>query len=268
MSHSSREAYPSLDVILPAGGRIDGEFAKTTREEYKALIAWEGKTILRRTLETFEQLEGVGRRVVIGGERVRTEAQSHGAEGVLEEGASGPENIFRGLEWLQAQERPAARVLIATTDLPFLSAESIRAFVQACPQEADISIPIISANAFETQFPGTASAYVPLKSGSVTVGCVFMLSPEALLRARGHIETLFEARKSNLALARVVGMSTILRLLTKRLDVHHIEARCSRVLGVRGVGVRGAPPELAYDMDTLEDFLSVCRHKAEREETV
>lgn len=224
----------SFDVILPAGGRIEGAFAEATGVTYKALIPWDESTLLRRIVETFRATPGVGRIVVIGGEEVGDEAKRREVDGVLSEGMSGPENIFRGLDWLQRQSNPAQRVVVATTDLPFLTQEGVSSFLEACPLEAEIAVPIIHAKDFEARYPNTGSTYVPIRQGSVTVGCVFQLSPEALLRARPHIEQLFEVRKSQIALARIVGFRTLFRLLTRSLEVKHIEARCEKLLRCRG----------------------------------
>ncbi|MCX6381776.1 MAG: nucleotidyltransferase family protein [Armatimonadetes bacterium] len=257
-----------VDVILPAGGRISGEFAEFAGVESKALIQWGERTILQRTLETFRALEGVNRVTVIGGGEVLEQAREYGVEGVVQEGSSGPENIFRGLEWLRAQENPAERVVIATTDLPFLSPAAVAHFLNACRDEVHIGVPVIWGKTFDARFPGTVSEYVPLKEGQVTVGCVFQISPEALFRARKQIETLFEARKNIFAMARAVGMGTILRLLTRQLAVRHIEDRCQKAIGCSGYAVMDAHPELAYDIDTIEDYRIALKHFAESEQSL
>lgn len=253
-----------VDVILPAGGRISGEFANLAGTETKALIPWGSRTILQRTLETFRAIEGVNRVAVIGGAEVLTQAQESGAEGVVREGATGPENIYRGLEWLRSQPDPADRVVIATTDLPFLSPQAVIEFLNACRDDAHIGVPVIRGEVFDAHFPNTVSEYVSLKEGNVTIGCVFQISPEALFQARSQIERLFEARKNILAMARAVGAGTILRLLTKQLAVRHIEARCQKTIGCSGYAVMDAHPELAYDIDTVEDYKIALKHFAER----
>ncbi len=254
-----------VDVILPAGGRISGEFAELAGVETKALIRWGERTILQRTLETFHSIDGVNRVTVIGGDDVLEQAREYEVEGVVREGGSGPENIFRGLEWLRAQPNPADRVVIATTDLPFLTPQAVAHFLNACRDEAHIGVPVVRGEVFDTHFPNTVSEYVSLKEGQVTIGCVFQISPEALFRARPQIEQLFEARKNILAMARTVGVGTILRLLTKQLAVRHIEARCQKAIGCSGYAVMDAHPELAYDIDTIEDYKIALKHFAERE---
>ena len=81
----------------------------------------------------------------------------------------------------------------------------------------------------------------------------FLVRPDALRRSRVQIERVFAARKSQPAMARLLGPVFIARFLTRRLSVAHIEARCGHILGCRGQAVRGAAPELAFDIDTMDD---------------
>jgi len=83
-----RAALERVDVILPAGGRIDGEFAQRVGTEVKALARFAGETILQRTVNTLRTTGSVRRIVVIGGDEAKAEALACGADGAP--GASGP----------------------------------------------------------------------------------------------------------------------------------------------------------------------------------
>ena len=97
------EQPEKFDVILPAGGRITGEFAQQAGVDIKALIDFYGETILRRTIHTLRATDRVGRIVVIGPQPTLNEALKAGANGLIIEGESGPDNILRGLQWLRQQ---------------------------------------------------------------------------------------------------------------------------------------------------------------------
>ncbi|HZT43769.1 MAG TPA: nucleotidyltransferase family protein, partial [Chthonomonadaceae bacterium] len=191
-----------IDAVLPAGGRISGAFAREAGAEIKALIRLEGRTLLRRMIEALRATGRIGRIVVIGPEEALIEAQACGADAAISEGATGPENIYRGLEWLRAQEpAPPSRVLILTTDLPFITPEAIIAFLDSCSPDADIAIPIVTREAFEARFPGTESIYTHLRDGAFTLGCAFLVSLETVLRCRPQVEGAFQARKSQWQMA-------------------------------------------------------------------
>ena len=88
------------DVVLPAGGRIAGDFAQQAGTEIKALIRFDEETILRRTIRALRASECIGRITVIGPEEVLEEARDSGADLMLSEGKTGPDNIYRGLDGL------------------------------------------------------------------------------------------------------------------------------------------------------------------------
>lgn len=245
----------NLDVILPAGGRISGEFAAETGVSAKALISIHGATVLERTLDAVRETGRVRRAVVIGPREVADHPSSRSADAMLPEGGnSGPANILRGIEWLREQGSSADRVLVVTTDLPFLTSDAIVAFVDSCPADADLCAPLVSKGEFEARFPGSANQYVALTDGDWTMGCGFLVNPEAMIANRHHLERAFAARKSQVGMARLLGLGFILRFLTHRLSVAHIEARCAGMLGCSAKGVAGSAPELAFDMDTTAEY--------------
>lgn len=246
-----------VDAILPAGGRIGEEFAARAGAEVKALIPISGETVLERTIRTLKSTGRVDRVVVIGPEEVAAHPASRAADHVLAEGvSSGPANIIRGLQWLHDSDgRHAERVLVVTTDLPFLTAHGINAFLDACDPSADICAPLITRESFESAYPGSHNEYVALADGSFTMGCAFLVNPEAILRNRDLIERAFGARKSQLRMARLLGLGFIVRFAAGRLRVSHIEQRCGALLGCSGRAIRGCDPELAYDIDKPEEWL-------------
>ncbi len=288
-------APPLLDVILPAGGRISGEFARMAGTEIKALIELDGETILRRAISTLRATGRIGRIAVIGPEAVLAEAQASGADILLPEGESGPDNILRGLSALQCGEEEKKRrreeekkgtrnreqgteekflstinyqlsttskVLILTTDLPFLTADALNKFLEVCPPDADIALPIMTEAEFTSRFPGTSNEYARLRDGGYTLGCAFVVDGAALLRNESHLRALFDARKSQWQMARLIGLGTILKFVTRRLTVEELEAKASAIAGCRGIAIRHSPPELAYDIDLPAEYEYARRHSA------
>lgn len=248
----------SVDVILPAGGRIAGEFAQHANTTIKALIRLGGgETILSQTIAALRASGRTGRIVVVGpAGDAGLQAAASGADALLPEGETGPDNIFRALAHLQTGENsaPARPALIVTTDLPFASAEAIAGFLNACPDDADLCVPVIERAAYEARFPGTQNEWVRLVDGEWTVGGASLVRPDALERSRPHLERVFAARKNQVAMARLLGPVFVARFLLRRLGVPHIERRCSDLIRVRGVAVRGGDPVLAFDIDTPKEW--------------
>ncbi len=244
-----------IDVLLPAGGRIDGEFAEDVGVNVKALIEIDGLTVLERTMDALRSTGIVRRVIVVGPEEIAKHHCAELADAVLPEGGdSGPANILKGIEWIQSDGARPDRVLVLTTDLPFLTPQAIAAFVGSCPSDADVCAPLVSKSAFEKRFPGSQNEYVKLADGAWTMGCGFMVSPSAFQANREHIERVFAARKSQIGMARILGLRFIARFLCGRLTVDDIERRCSQMLGCSGKAIRESPPELAYDLDNVREY--------------
>ena len=266
-SRRQSDSLEAVDVVLPAGGRIAGEFARISGQDIKALISLQDKTVLRRTIATLETLRAagrVGKIVAVGPEAAQREARDAGADAALPEGGSGPDNFFRGMDALEPRSS-GSRVLIVATDLPFLTADSVSRFLDACPRRADVAVPVISRAAMERRFPGLPGAYVPLREGPVTTGCVFLVNPDALRRNRAHIEAIFAARKNQIAMARLLGAGFLIKYALRRLAVGDIEAQCRRILDCSGAAILDSSPELAFDMDTPEEYQYAKAHAAEIE---
>jgi GTP:adenosylcobinamide-phosphate guanylyltransferase len=258
---SSAAAAPlteTVHAILPAGGRIAGGFADAAGVTIKTLIRGsDGQTLLARIIEALRKSGRVERIAVVGThDDPGLRAAAARADTLLPEGDSGPDNIFRALDWLRAgSDSPLPqRVLIVTTDLPFVTPDAIADLIDRCSPEADICVPVIERDEFERRFPGSINEWVRLRDGQWTIGGAFLVRPDALLRSRVQIDRAFAARKSQLAMARLLGPIFIARFLTRRLGVADIEARCARILGCRGQAVRSAAPELAFDIDTVDDW--------------
>jgi hypothetical protein len=249
-----------LDVILPAGGRLNGAFADEAGVSIKALIRIGGQTVLERTVATLRATGIVDRIVVVGPSELALHPATRGADAVLPDGDCGPDNILRGIDWLEAQGGASLRVIVVTTDLPFLTADAVRAFVEACPPSGEICVPILRCEAFTERFPDSPATFAPLADGQWTMACGFLLDPNAVRRNHLRIRQVFAARKSEFTMARLLGPLFVLRYLTRRLRVEDIERRCTAILRCRGVAVRNARPEMAADIDTVEDYRYAVTH--------
>jgi len=247
-----------IDAILPAGGRIRGSFAGEAGTEVKALIEFGGRTLAERTIDALRGTGCIERIVVVGAEEIVSHPGVRAADAALnsDPSNSGPTNIIQGLQWLREArggEHPD-RALVVTTDLPFLSPDAVIGFIELCPEDADICVPLISREEYVTAHPGATNLFVPMRDGQWTIGCAFLVRPEAIERNRDIIERVFRARKSQIGMARLLGIGLIARFLTRRLTVPMIEERCRAILGCSARAIRGCSAELAFDVDYYEDY--------------
>lgn len=250
-----REAeMTNLDVIVPAGGVLPQEFARVVGTSSKALISLDGRTILKTTLGILRDSERINRVVVIGPKEIENSVSPTEADVVLPELNSGPENIYKGLYWLNRTDTPPENILVLTADLPFITKPALEKFLDMCPPNRDICVPLISREDFNEVFPNTDATFVGLKDGVWTTGCAFVFNAGALQKARPHIEKVFEQRKSKLGMARLLGLKFVWKWRTKTLTVKDIEEKVQSLTGCQGAAVFNSPAELAFDIDYLEDY--------------
>jgi GTP:adenosylcobinamide-phosphate guanylyltransferase len=244
---------PTYDAILPAGGRIDADFAAKVGTDVKALIKFGDETILERTLSALQGTGRIGRTIVIGGDEVLIHVDGK-ATHVLPEGSSGPENILKGLKFLLAQPDPPSKVFVITTDLPFLTPEIVTRYIDSCPQQKDICVPLISKKEWFERFPNSTATFATIADGTWTTGCAYLIDVDALQRAMPQIERVFDNRKSIFGMAKLLGPVFLFRYVTKTLTVPDVEAKIVSMLGCTGAAIRNAPTELAYDIDAFDDY--------------
>jgi len=250
----------TYDAILPAGGTIDPAFAAKVDTSNKALIRFGENTILQQTIESLRASGRVGRIVVIGTPEVLASEAVKGADHTLEAGGSGPENILKGLKFLVGQPNAPEKVMIVTTDMPFLSPQVVSSFIDLCPKDKHICVPLVTKADYQARFPDSTSTFVPLQDNVWTVGGAYVMDSQAFQTSLPHIEKVFANRKSKLGMAKLLGPLFLYKFLRKKLTVADIEGKIQGMLGCTGCAVLNSPPELAYDIDYLDDYEYALQH--------
>lgn len=243
----------TYDAIVPAGGTIDATFAGQVQTDQKALIQFGGRTMLDAVLSALRQSGMIRDIVVVGSKDVQDRAANFAGIG-LDQGSSGPDNIFRGLDKLQQKNPDLHNVLVATCDLPFLTGDIVRRYLELCPSDKDICVPVIEATDFNKAYPGTSSTFVTTKDGTFTIGGMFLMNAKMMPVIRPSIEKVFAKRKSKLGMAALIGPAFAYKYLTKTLTIRDLERKIETMLGCTGKAVVGAPVELAYDIDYQDDY--------------
>ena len=243
-----------FDAIGPAGGHIDAEFAAKVGTSSKALIKFGEETILERTIRSLQETGRVDRVFVSGSPEVQASEAAKIATKVVPAGNSGPESILFALKSLMAEPNPPKKVVVITCDLPFLTPELLTQFIDACPKTVDVCMPLITRSQYQTRFPHSSSTFIPLQDDTWTAGNVYLMDVAALEKAMPHLEKVFKVRKSKLGMAKLLGVSFLIRFIRKTLTVPIVEAKLKQILGCSGAPVLNCAPELAYDIDDFEDY--------------
>jgi molybdopterin-guanine dinucleotide biosynthesis protein A len=244
----------TFDAILPAGGYIEPEFAAQVGTNCKALIRFGDETILERTIRALRDTGRVGRIVLSGTDEVLASDAAKLVDKAVKAGRSGPESILFALKTLLAEPDPPKKVVVLTTDLPFLTPKLLTDFIDACPKDVDVCMPLITKGQYMSRFPHSSATFIPLKDDTWTAGNTYLMDVQALQNSMPHLEAVFKVRKSKLGMAKLLGPVFLYKFIRKQLTIPMVEAKLKQILGCTGSPVLNCAPELAYDIDDHEDY--------------
>jgi len=243
-----------VKAVVTAGGRIEDPFAAEAGTSVKALAQVHGTTMLDRILGAL-RAAGATRIALVGGSEVRAAAGER-VERFIDESPSGSQNMLRAL---RAWPEDGAPLLYATSDLPYVTAGAIADFVRRVPA-ATLSIPLAEYADFAARFPGAPEAGIVLAGERVVNGGVFLLPAGSAEPLAAIATQFFDARKRPWQMAGLVGIGILLRFILRRLSIADLENRARRTLGLRALGIRNSAPELAFDVDTENEYRYARAH--------
>jgi len=237
-------------VIVPAGGTIDGSYSEAAGTKIRCLAPIGNSCVLQRVVTVLRATTAISTIVVAAPDEVHQKVD--GVDFWALSGSLGTDSIRNALKCLEGTER----VLICTSDLPFLTPEAVADFIERSDPTADISIGLVKARDYNQTFPDSpASTFVSLKeTGPITIGCLFFLTKAGQNRVDPWLDRLFNARKSLLQSALLLGPIVVGQLITRRLSIKSLQHRAKQLIGLNVDIVLDVSPQLAFDIDTLEDY--------------
>ena len=239
-----------INVAIAAGGRIGGAFAAEVGTEVKALAPIGASTILERTISAAAAL-GARRIVVLGDAEVAARCDRR-VERVLPDYGEGAANMLACLRAFR-DDTAASAILLLACDLPFLTAAALHRYLEAIPAEA-VALGICSGDEYETRFPGAPTNGVILCRERIVNAGAFVVPLPAIDSVARESAAFFNARKYPWQMAMRAGFGILAAHAIGRLGVAQIERRAARVLGTTVAAIRGCPPELCFDVDSLDEY--------------
>lgn len=165
-------------------------------------------------------------------------------------GGSLLDNVLEGLDRVQELDPQAEKVVACSSDIPLITAEVVRYFVEECERtDHDLYYPIVEQQVMEAQFPGSGRTFVPLKEGRFAGGDIYMLRIQAARANEQLARRLLEERKNYLAQVRLIGFIPLCKFLLRRLDIPEAERIAGRALRVSGRAIISQHAEVGMDAD-------------------
>jgi molybdopterin-guanine dinucleotide biosynthesis protein A len=250
----------AMDAVVLAAGRFEAREAERAGHQVKAMVQIGERTPLEAMLAALRRTSGTGSLLVVGPRAVSQ--QVTGYDRWIPEGASGEENALAGLRAVTT-----CRALLCSSDLPFVQAAHLNDLLRRVPPDVDIAYPIFSREEFLAAFPGGRSKFAAVGGVHWTGGSVCVLTASVACKNELLIRRAFAARRSQLALASLLGAGVLLRHMLHTLRVEHVVRRVERLTGAKSLAVRGAHPALAMDCDSFAD-VEYARDAARKQQSL
>jgi molybdopterin-guanine dinucleotide biosynthesis protein A len=238
-------------AIVLAGGPQDALAAKTPGAPNKAFVAIHGIALVERTLRALRASSSIGRIIVVAPERVHRHPALALADEHRRDGQRIRDSLRNGLAGLP----PNADVLVSTSDLPVLTAQSVDDFVfRAIEKNADLVYGCLEKRTHDAKYPQVPHTWARLRDGTYCGTGFITMRPRVFPSLERFIEQLGHARKNPLQLARLFGWDVLLRFALRRLSIADAEQRASQVIGAPVRAVISPYAEIGVNVDRVSDI--------------
>lgn len=246
-----------VNAVVLAGG--DGSVIDAGVRQ-KGAVPVAGRQMAEWVVETLRQCPSVGRVAVVIPDASELSAGVRACAEIVESDQRFIDNVFLGIDSF-GEDLPT---LVVTADIPALTVDAIEDFISAAEEGgADFAYPLISEQEMLAQFPGSVRTFVRIKGGTrVTGGNVAYVAPRVVASNREIGQRLFDTRKNPMRMARVVGISFVVRMALGILRPEDVEERMEALVGGRCVTVitphacLGADIDKPIDREVIEVLLS------------
>ncbi|MBI1333599.1 MAG: hypothetical protein JST12_10170 [Armatimonadetes bacterium] len=246
--------------MLPSGGKIDDHFARVALTPYKSLIKVQDYMVGFKVLEAIIDSGRLNKIVLVAPKEVQ-DAFGIRIPNKLNDSGDLTKNITMAVRELKNSGDCSSRVVILTTDLPYVEGKNIQAFLDACRDDADICVPLISKEEYIDRFPSASGTFAKLRDGEWTLGCIYLIKPDVFLKIIPEVEKVVANRKKIFSMAKLFGFGFLWKVLTRSVTTDDIVRKVETILGCRVGVVRGGPAEFAYDIDDINDYEYALRNK-------
>ena len=148
---------------------------------------------------------------------------------------------------------PDGWLLLSSSDIPLITPAAIRDLFTRC-QGAAMYYPIVAREDSERVYPEMERTWVKLAEGEFTGGNILLIKSDKIALAANPAAAFFEARKSPIHLASLIGVSALFKLLRRRLTIAELESKMEKILGFPCKAVITPYPGIGADVDKKSDY--------------
>lgn len=226
--------------------------AREVGTAHKALIEFAGRPMIDYVLDALVACEEIDKVIVVAHESGAAPHLGTRVPVIRPQGESFVDAIAQAAETLSDCDY----VLTCTCDVPMLTEAAVRHFVTACRNSpgADLAYGIVKGSVVKAAYPTTIRTTVDLVEGRFVSGCFGAMTRRFLHGNMDRLRAAFAARKSKIALGRLLGWRFVGKLLLRRLSLVSVVRRAEELLGCEALVVISPHAEIAFDVDKLDDL--------------
>jgi GTP:adenosylcobinamide-phosphate guanylyltransferase len=247
-------------AVVLAGGPADEVAKLQDGAPNKAFVRIGGRALVERVLYALRSSKAISRIVVVAPPATHASPALALADERRADGVHIRESLSNGLGGLPEAEP----VLVATSDLPVITAASIDDFAQrALALDADIGYGCVEQSVHLAKYPQVPHTWARLADGTFCGAGLATIRPRIVAQLNQFIEELGAARKKPWRLASILGPRVLFKYVTGRLRIEDAEARACRLLRAPVRAVISPYAETAVNVDRVSDVALAERLVAE-----
>lgn len=250
-----------LSAIVTAGGIPQpGEpLYPMTQGKCKALLEIAGKPMIQWVIDALEGSSKIEHIVIIGlpedasvtGKKIRASLPNQ--EDMLA-------NIRQGVQAVLTIDPGAHHVVVASSDIPGLTAEMVDWLVETTMQtDEDVYYTVIERNVMEARYPESRRSYTRLKDVEVCGGDINVIRTMTVTANDAMWKRIIASRKNVFKQAALIGYDTLFLLLLRQITLEQAVKTVASRMKITGRAVLSPYAEMGMDIDKPHQFEMVER---------
>jgi CTP:molybdopterin cytidylyltransferase MocA len=238
---------------------------------YKALLSFNGRTSIEYTLAALQAEPRIRSICIVGDEKVLRPAICQSRGDCPFDFVPLGKNLIQSLNSGLGHYKDAACVLVATEDMPLVTAESVKDFLDACeqldpPYEQNLYASFVPREAYTGPYAGVTKTFNRFRNVSVVHGNLALIEPNLTrnIEFAAKLNNLYEGRKNWRLQLNAVGFRlamayTFGAFLLPVLSLDRMAKIVSWRFKVGFNPVLVNHPEITVDIDEPKDYKFVSK---------
>jgi GTP:adenosylcobinamide-phosphate guanylyltransferase len=238
-----------MRCVIFAGGRPSQEdpLYEFTRGDPKALLNIAGRPMISWIIAALESSRSVDSIAIVG--LNANLSLGNEIEFIADQGSL-LDNVLAGIQWAKERDPQGETLMLSSSDIPAVTGPIIDSVVESCaPFQKAIYYPVVSQRSMESRFPGANRTYVKLKDIFVAGGDLIIINPNLVEIDQEFWHAIFEARKYPWRIAKLVGVRTLFKFITRQLTLNEATEIGQKIVGQPVEVLVADHAEIAMDVD-------------------